>query len=93
MELIRDYDCIIYYYPRKANIVVNALSWKNNTIISGLIVWENRELLELVQLEAHLMVGMNGSLLARLVVQSVPRKKILDVQKKDEVLEKIRKTV
>lgn len=39
------------------------------------------------------MVGMNGSLLARLVVQSVSRKKILDVQKKDEVLEKIRKTV
>jgi hypothetical protein len=39
------------------------------------------------------MVGMNGSLLARLVVQSVPRKKILDVQKKDEVLEKIRKIV
>jgi hypothetical protein len=28
-----------------------------------------------------------------LVVQSVPRKKILDVQKKDEVLEKIWKTV
>ena len=28
IELLKDYDCIIQYYPRKANVVANALSRK-----------------------------------------------------------------
>ena len=28
MELIKDYDCVIDYHPRKANVVANALSKK-----------------------------------------------------------------
>nr|GEY42566.1 reverse transcriptase domain-containing protein [Tanacetum cinerariifolium] len=27
-ELLSDYDCKIHYHPRKANVVANALSWK-----------------------------------------------------------------
>ena len=26
MELIKDYDCVIYYHPRKANVVADSLS-------------------------------------------------------------------
>ena len=29
MELIKDYDCVIDYHPRKANVVANALSRKS----------------------------------------------------------------
>jgi hypothetical protein len=38
MELIKDYDCIIEYHPRKANVVANALSRKNKAFIGGLLV-------------------------------------------------------
>ena len=29
MELIKDYDCVIDYHPRKANVVADALSRKS----------------------------------------------------------------
>ncbi|GKF72056.1 putative reverse transcriptase domain-containing protein, partial [Tanacetum coccineum] len=28
LELLADYDCEIYYHPGKANVVADALSWK-----------------------------------------------------------------
>ena len=37
MEIIKDYDLEIHYYPRKANIVADTLSHKNyvNVIIAS----------------------------------------------------------
>ena len=29
MELLKDYDCMIFYHPRKANVVADALSRKS----------------------------------------------------------------
>jgi hypothetical protein len=29
LELIKDYDLEVHYHPRKANVVVDALSWKS----------------------------------------------------------------
>ena len=29
IELLKDYDCIIQYHPRKTNVVVDALSRKS----------------------------------------------------------------
>ena len=29
MELIKDYDCVIYYHPGNANVVADALSRKS----------------------------------------------------------------
>ncbi|KAA3477017.1 RNA-directed DNA polymerase-like protein [Gossypium australe] len=31
VELLKDYDCVIEYHPRKANVVVDALSRKSLT--------------------------------------------------------------
>ncbi|GJX53449.1 putative reverse transcriptase domain-containing protein [Tanacetum coccineum] len=31
LELLRDYDCEIRYHPRKANVVADALSWKDRS--------------------------------------------------------------
>jgi hypothetical protein len=35
VELIKDYDCIIDYHPRKANVVTDALSGKDKAIMGG----------------------------------------------------------
>ena len=37
MELIKDYDMKLHYHPGKANVKVDALSWKSyaNTRVSG----------------------------------------------------------
>ena len=35
VELIKDYDCIIDYHPRKANVVADALSRKDKVIRGG----------------------------------------------------------
>ena len=76
MELIKDYDCIINYHPGKANVVADALSWKNKAFISSLLVRGDRELLELGGLNVYLDVTSGGMLLATLVLQSDMREKI-----------------
>ena len=34
LELFKDYDCIIYYHPGKANVVADALSRKTISVLS-----------------------------------------------------------
>jgi hypothetical protein len=75
--LIKDYDCVIDYHLGKTNIVADALSQKNKTIIGGLIVLYKRELLELAKLGVQLIIGRTGSLMARLVLQPVLRERIV----------------
>ncbi|GJT48393.1 putative reverse transcriptase domain-containing protein [Tanacetum coccineum] len=36
LELLSDYDCKIRYHPRKANVVADALSWKERSKLLGL---------------------------------------------------------
>jgi hypothetical protein len=60
MELIKDYNCIIDYHLGKANVVADALSWKNKAFISGLVV--------LSELNVLLDVTSGGILLATLVL-------------------------
>ena len=36
MELIKDYDCVINYHPRKANVVAEALSRKTMQMLRAL---------------------------------------------------------
>jgi len=42
IELIKDYDCITKYHPRKANVVADALNHKNKIALSKPIVWKER---------------------------------------------------
>ena len=39
LDVVKDYDCEIFYHPRKANVVADALSGRvNNTLIGDLCV-------------------------------------------------------
>ena len=37
LELVKDYDCSINYYPGKANVVVDALSRKSSSFSAALL--------------------------------------------------------
>ena len=64
-------------------MVTNALSRKNKAFISGLLVRDDRELLDLGELNVHLDVTSGGILLAMLMLQSDIRKEIRKAQGED----------
>jgi len=33
IELTKDFDCVIDYHPEKANVVTDALSYKNKVVV------------------------------------------------------------
>jgi hypothetical protein len=68
-ELIKDYDCIIDYHPRKANVVVNALNRKDKAIRGGPMIWNEKTMSELKRLGAVLNMSPEGSLMAQLRVK------------------------
>ena len=72
LELFKDYDCIIDYHPRKANVVANALS---RNMISTLVLKDY-----------DWRVDSDGALLAQLRVISNLKQMIIDAQKNDEEL-------
>ena len=55
MELIKDYDCMIDYHPRKANVVANALSRKSVQTLRAL--------------NAHLSLTDDGEILSELIAR------------------------
>jgi hypothetical protein len=71
VKLIKDYDCIIHYHPRKANVVVDALSRKNKVVIGEIATRRQREMMELRRIRVQIEVGSEGSLLACLIVQPI----------------------
>ena len=74
LELFKDYDCIIDYYPGKANVVVDALSRK---AMAALLIQHS-----------EWRVVSDGDILAHLKAQSVLKKMIIDAQKNDEEMKK-----
>ena len=74
LELLKDYDCIIDYHPRKANIVADALSRK--TMVAMSLQYSDWGLAD------------DGAMLAQLEAQPVSRQVIIDEQKNDEELQK-----
>ena len=74
LELFKDYDCIIDYHPRKANVVADALSRKTMAAMS--LQYSDWRLAD------------DGAMLAQLEAQPVLKLMIMDVQKKDEELQK-----
>jgi len=47
VELINDYDCVIDYHPRKANVVADALSRKGKAVVCNTGIKEQGSLVEL----------------------------------------------
>ena len=59
MELLKDYDYTIKYHPRKANIVVDALSRKTVEIAAEIICYERENLMALRAMNVNLKVRDN----------------------------------
>jgi hypothetical protein len=73
VELIKDYDCVIDYHPImvNVNVVTNALIQKERAMVDNKRIKEHGSLVELKKMGLWLSVGLKGSLLARLKIQSV----------------------
>ena len=75
MELIKDYDCIIDYHPRKANVVADALS---------------RKLAQTLRvLNAHFSLSDDGAIVEELIEKSDLLNIVLEAQKSDEKISTI----
>ena len=75
MELIKDYDCVIDYHPRKANVVADALSRKTVQTLRAL--------------NANLSLSNDGTVVAELVARPNLLNRVLEAQKKDEKISSI----
>ena len=75
MELIKDYDCMIDYHPRKANVVADALSRKSMQTIRAL--------------NAHLSVSDDGIVTEELIARPNMLNQVLEAQKNDEKISTI----
>ena len=74
IDIFKDYDCIIYYHPEKANVVVYALSRK---AMAALLIKHS-----------EWRLADDGAILAQLKAQPVLKKMIIDAQKNDEEMQK-----
>ena len=72
LELFKDYDCIVDYYPRKANVMVDALSRKTVAALS-------------LQ-HSDKKITTDGALLAQLRAQPALKQMIIDAQNNDKEL-------
>ena len=70
MELIKDYDCVINYHPRKANVVADALS---------------RKLVQTLRaLNAYFSLSDDDAIVAELIAKPDLLNRVLEAQKNDE---------
>ena len=91
MELLKDYDCSILYYPGKANVVADALSRKSAGSLAHISTERRsiiRELHELIDLGLQWKVTKK-CLLAQFKVRSVYLDRVKTAQRRDPQLQKI----
>ena len=69
MELIKDYELIIEYHPRKANVVADALSQKSSATLAYIRTAYVPLLVEMKALRINLDYDDSGALLASFVVR------------------------
>ena len=69
MELIKDYDLVIDYHPRKANVVANALSQKSLVTLAYIRTAYVPLLLDLKTLRINLDYDYNGALMGNFVLR------------------------
>ena len=75
MELIKDYDCVIDYHPRKAIVVANALSRKTVQMLRAL--------------NAHLSLSDDDAIVVGLVAKPDLLNRVLEAQTNDEKISAI----
>ena len=93
IELIKDYECTIEYYPRKANVVADALSRKPMSSLSHLRAVYLPRLIELRSLGVRLELTDSGALLATFHVRPVLIDRIRELQIQDPQIMKLRSEV
>ena len=70
MELIKDYDCVVDYHSRKANVVAGALSRKSIQMLRVL--------------NSHLSLSDDGTVVAELIARPSLLNQVLQAQRKEE---------
>jgi hypothetical protein len=91
LELIKDYDCVISYHPRKADVVADALSRKSRSGIVGLTALPHNLKIDIENLEMEIVIGEVQALMAKLEVKSTLLEDIHIAQEKDEEINRIKK--
>jgi hypothetical protein len=80
LELIKDYDLEVHYHPRKANVVVDALSRKEHLCYLSASPFETRICQEMERLNLSMF---QPALLANLQLESTLVNQIVEAQKTD----------
>ena len=75
MELIKNYDCVIDYHPKKANVVADALSRKSVQTLRAL--------------NTHLSLSDDDIIVAELIAKPNLLNRRLEAQKSDEKISTI----
>lgn len=93
IEFLKDYDYTINDYPRKANVVADALSRKTSVLMAELVA-KKWQLLEYIgdwdtKLELQVDEATTSARLSNLVIRSNFVQHIIDTQMKDAKLTKI----
>ncbi|RVX04229.1 Retrovirus-related Pol polyprotein from transposon 17.6 [Vitis vinifera] len=95
IELLKDYDCIIQYHPRKANVVVDALSRKSVGSLAAIRGCQRQLLGHLRSMQVHIRVLDSGALVANFRVQPDLVWRIKALQKNDlnlvQLVEEVKK--
>lgn len=85
LELIKDYDCIIYYHPGKVNVVTNALSRKTVGLLVVLRTTQARLVKEFEKLKLQVVIPPASVTvrIATLKIQSTLKDRIKNAQDND----------
>ena len=88
MELIKDYELVIKYHPRRANVVADALSWKSFTTLAHIRTAYVPMLMDMRTLGLNLSYDGQRALLASFMVRPSLVDQIKGKQMQDENLVK-----
>ena len=83
IELLRDYDCIIRYHPRKANVMANALSKKSVSSLAAIRGCQRKLLEDLRSLQVHIRFLDSRALVGNFRVKPYLVGRIKTLQKND----------
>ena len=86
MKLIKDYELVVEYHPRKANVVADVLSQKSFVTLANIRTTYVLLLLDLKTLRINLDRDYNGASVANFVVRPTLIDQIRDKQMQDNDL-------